>query len=113
MAVTSSIAKSFVSVKGVYLEVEVPVDLKSGSGGEEGNDGTVRWVIPHSFTQYIPTDVDLRVMLTATASVGGRSAAPGGGKKARLVLAVDLKTSCGLDRFFTILFEVCLFGPAF
>lgn len=64
VAVTGSVTKSFASVKGVYLEAEVPVDLKSGSGGDEGDTGTVRWVVPHSFTQYIPTDVDFRVMLT-------------------------------------------------
>ena len=50
-ATTSSITKSFISVKGVYVESEI-----CGS--------TVRWVIPHSFTQHLPTDVDYRVMLT-------------------------------------------------
>mmetsp|Transcript_36313 Transcript_36313/g.79428 ORF Transcript_36313/g.79428 Transcript_36313/m.79428 type:complete len:700 (-) Transcript_36313:40-2139(-) len=50
-ATTSSITKSFVSVKGVYFEANV-----QGS--------TVRWIIPHAFTQNMPDDVDYRVMLT-------------------------------------------------
>lgn len=50
-ATTSSITKSFISVKGVYMESEI-----CGS--------TLRWVIPHSFTQHLPADVDYRVMLT-------------------------------------------------
>jgi len=48
---TSSITKSFISVKGVYMEASI-----LGS--------TIRWVNPHSFTQHLPTDVDYRVMLT-------------------------------------------------
>jgi len=51
VAATSSVTKSFVSVKGVYLEANV-----------SGCD--VRWIVPHSFTQNLPTDVDYRVMLT-------------------------------------------------
>jgi len=43
------ITKSFISVKGVYLEATI-----SGI--------PVRWVIPHSFTQFIPEDVDYKVM---------------------------------------------------
>jgi pescadillo protein len=50
-ATTSSMTKSFISVKGVYMESEV-------------RGSTLRWVIPHSFTQNLPTDVDYRVMLT-------------------------------------------------
>eukprot|EP00559_Dactyliosolen_fragilissimus_P007217 CAMPEP_0184864090 /NCGR_PEP_ID=MMETSP0580-20130426/13721_1 /TAXON_ID=1118495 /ORGANISM="Dactyliosolen fragilissimus" /LENGTH=734 /DNA_ID=CAMNT_0027362737 /DNA_START=88 /DNA_END=2292 /DNA_ORIENTATION=- len=50
-SMTSSIVKSFVSVKGVYMEAQIM-------------DCTVRWVIPHSFTQHMPRDVDFRVMLT-------------------------------------------------
>lgn len=50
-ATTSSITKSFISVKGVYLESEI-------------RGSTLRWVIPHSFTQNLPEDVDYRVMLT-------------------------------------------------
>ena len=50
-ATTSSVTKSFVSVKGVYFEANI-----QGS--------TVRWVVPHAFTQNMPDDVDYRVMLT-------------------------------------------------
>jgi pescadillo protein len=50
-ATTSAITKSFVSVKGVYIEATI--------------QGTkICWVIPHSFTQNIPQDVDFRVMTT-------------------------------------------------
>jgi pescadillo len=50
-ATTSSITKSFISVKGIYLEAEI--------------QGTaIRWIVPHSFTQHIPEDVDFRVMNT-------------------------------------------------
>ena len=50
-ATTSSITKSFISVKGVYFEAEV-------------QNTPVRWVMPHNFTQYMPEGVDFRVMLT-------------------------------------------------
>lgn len=50
-ATTSSVTKSFISVKGVYMEADI-------------RGSTVRWVIPHSFTQNMPADVDYRVMLT-------------------------------------------------
>ena len=50
-ATTSSVTKNFISVKGVYFEANV-----QGS--------TVRWIVPHAFTQHMPTDVDYRVMLT-------------------------------------------------
>lgn len=46
-----SLRKVFVSVKGVYFQVEIM--------GE-----TITWVQPHSFTQTIPSEVDLRVMMT-------------------------------------------------
>mmetsp|Transcript_9082 Transcript_9082/g.11172 ORF Transcript_9082/g.11172 Transcript_9082/m.11172 type:complete len:597 (-) Transcript_9082:115-1905(-) len=46
------VTKSFISVKGVYFEAVV-----MGST-------TVRWVQPHNFTQYMPKDVDYRVMVT-------------------------------------------------
>ena len=36
------VAVTISATKGVYLEVKVPVYLKSGSGGEEGDTGTVR-----------------------------------------------------------------------
>lgn len=49
---SSSITKSFVSVKGVYLEADIQ------------NTATVRWVIPHAFTQFMPEDVDYRVIQT-------------------------------------------------
>jgi pescadillo protein len=48
---TSAITKSFVSVKGVYFEASI-------------QNTQVCWVIPHSYTQNIPTDVDFRVMTT-------------------------------------------------
>lgn len=48
---TSAITKSFVSVKGVYLEASI-------------QNTKVCWVIPHSYTQNIPKDVDFRVMTT-------------------------------------------------
>ncbi|KAL7578383.1 hypothetical protein ACA910_012784 [Epithemia clementina (nom. ined.)] len=50
-ATTCSITKSFISVKGVYIESLI-------------QSVPVRWVIPHSFTQHLPTDVDYRVMMT-------------------------------------------------
>jgi pescadillo protein len=50
-ATTSCVTKSFVSVKGVYMEASI-----------QGCD--VCWVVPHAFTQNIPTDVDFRVMTT-------------------------------------------------
>lgn len=50
-ATTSSITKSFISVKGVYLEAAI-----------RGCD--IRWVTPHSFTQSMPEEVDYKVMLT-------------------------------------------------
>jgi len=45
------ITKSFISVKGVYLEATI-------------RGVPVRWVVPHSFTQFMPEDVDYRVMTT-------------------------------------------------
>jgi len=50
-ATTCSITKSFISVKGVYMEASI-------------QSIPVRWVIPHSFTQHLPTDVDYRVMMS-------------------------------------------------
>ncbi|KAF8078453.1 Pescadillo N-terminus-domain-containing protein [Lyophyllum atratum] len=46
-----SLRKSFLSIKGVYYQAEVM-------------DQTVTWLVPYQFTQNIPTDVDVRVMLT-------------------------------------------------
>lgn len=50
-ATTFAITKSFISVKGVYLEANI-------RGSE------IRWIVPHSFTQFMPDDVDFRVMMT-------------------------------------------------
>ena len=50
-ATTSSVTKSFISVKGIYMEADIRGSI-------------VRWIVPHSFTQNMPTDVDYRVMLT-------------------------------------------------
>ena len=50
-ATTSSITKSFISVKGVYIEASI-------------QNTEIRWVIPHAFTQFLPEDVDYRVMMT-------------------------------------------------
>jgi len=50
-AVTNSITKSFISVKGVYMEACI-------------QNIPIRWIIPHSFTQSVPKDVDYRVMAT-------------------------------------------------
>ncbi|KAL7538108.1 hypothetical protein ACHAXR_008287 [Thalassiosira sp. AJA248-18] len=54
-ASTGSIVKSFISVKGVYMEAEIMTS---------GQAIPVRWVTPHNFTQHIPSGVDFRVMLT-------------------------------------------------
>lgn len=43
--------KSFISVKGVYLEATI-------------QSVAIRWIVPHSFTQFMPEDVDYRVMTT-------------------------------------------------
>mmetsp|Transcript_109714 Transcript_109714/g.315882 ORF Transcript_109714/g.315882 Transcript_109714/m.315882 type:complete len:691 (+) Transcript_109714:121-2193(+) len=45
------ITKSFISVKGIYLEATI-------------QSVAVRWIVPHSFTQFMPEDVDYRVMTT-------------------------------------------------
>jgi pescadillo len=45
------ITKSFISVKGVYLEATI-------------QGVAIRWIVPHSFTQFMPEDVDYRVMTT-------------------------------------------------
>ncbi|TDL28671.1 hypothetical protein BD410DRAFT_237625 [Rickenella mellea] len=46
-----ALRKVFLSIKGVYYEAEVM-------------EQTVNWLVPYQFTQNIPTDVDVRVMLT-------------------------------------------------
>lgn len=50
-ATTSCITKSFISVKGIYLEASI-------------QNVTIRWIVPHSFTQFLPADVDFRIMGT-------------------------------------------------
>jgi pescadillo len=45
------ITRSFISVKGVYLESSI-------------RGIAIRWVVPHSFTQFMPEDVDYKVMAT-------------------------------------------------
>ncbi|TFY68356.1 hypothetical protein EVJ58_g1046 [Rhodofomes roseus] len=48
---TRALRKVFLSIKGVYYQAEVM-------------DQTVTWLVPYQFTQSIPVDVDVRVMLT-------------------------------------------------
>ncbi|CAL1696035.1 unnamed protein product [Somion occarium] len=48
---THALRKVFLSIKGVYYQAEV-------------FDQTVTWLVPYQFTQNIPSDVDVRVMLT-------------------------------------------------
>jgi pescadillo len=50
-ATTCAVTKSFISIKGVYMEALI-------------NGVPVRWIVPHSFTQFIPQDVDFRIMGT-------------------------------------------------
>jgi pescadillo protein len=50
-ATTGCITKSFISVKGVYLEANI-------------KGIPIRWIVPHSFTQFMPEDVDYKVMAT-------------------------------------------------
>ena len=50
-ATTSTLTKSFISVKGVYLEANI-------------HNVPVRWVVPHSFVQWMPENIDYRVMTT-------------------------------------------------
>ncbi|KJA26184.1 hypothetical protein HYPSUDRAFT_37069 [Hypholoma sublateritium FD-334 SS-4] len=46
-----SLRKVFLSIKGVYYQAEIM-------------DQTVTWLVPYQFTQNVPADVDVRVMLT-------------------------------------------------
>ncbi|VDB86492.1 unnamed protein product [Peniophora sp. CBMAI 1063] len=48
---THALRKVFLSIKGIYYQAEVM-------------DQTVTWLVPYQFTQTIPSDVDVRVMLT-------------------------------------------------
>jgi len=45
------VTKSFISVKGVYMEATI-------------RGIPIRWIVPHSFTQFLPEDVDYKVMAT-------------------------------------------------
>jgi pescadillo len=51
IAKSRTLHKVFVSVKGVYFQAEIM--------GEP-----VTWIVPHQFTQAVPKEVDVRVMLT-------------------------------------------------
>ncbi len=46
-----SLTKVFISVKGIYYQAEV-------------NGQKVIWIVPHKFTQSVPSDIDLSIMLT-------------------------------------------------
>ncbi|KZT74713.1 hypothetical protein DAEQUDRAFT_700697 [Daedalea quercina L-15889] len=48
---TRALRKVFLSIKGVYYQAEAM-------------DQTVTWLVPYQFTQNVPPDVDVRVMLT-------------------------------------------------
>ncbi|KAH9486770.1 mRNA-binding ribosome synthesis protein nop7 [Psilocybe cubensis] len=48
---SKSLRKVFLSIKGVYYQAEIM-------------DQTVTWLVPYLFTQNVPADVDIRVMLT-------------------------------------------------
>jgi len=48
---SKSLQKVFISVKGIYYQAEIK--------GQK-----ITWVVPHQFTQYLPDDVDFRIMMT-------------------------------------------------
>ena len=48
---SKSLRKTFISIKGIYYQAEVM--------GEK-----ITWLVPHKFSQELPSDVDYRVMLT-------------------------------------------------
>ena len=48
---SKSLRKTFISIKGIYYQAEVM--------GEK-----ITWLVPHKFSQDLPSDVDYRVMLT-------------------------------------------------
>lgn len=50
VAKSQSLQKAFISIKGVYFQVEIL--------GEP-----ITWLAPHQFTQFIPREVDFRVMV--------------------------------------------------
>ncbi|KTW31638.1 hypothetical protein T552_00277 [Pneumocystis carinii B80] len=49
--VSKALRKAFLSIKGIYYQVEIK--------GQE-----VTWLVPYKFSQRIPVDIDLRIMLT-------------------------------------------------
>lgn len=51
VALSGSLRKVFLSIKGIYYQAEIM--------GQR-----ITWVVPYSFSQRIPNDVDFRVMLT-------------------------------------------------
>lgn len=51
IAKSRTLHKVFVSVKGVYFQAEIMAE-------------PVTWIVPHQFTQAVPKEVDVRVMLT-------------------------------------------------
>ena len=51
VAHSHSLTKVFVSIKGIYYQADI-------------NAQPVTWLMPHQFTQHLPTDVDYRVMFT-------------------------------------------------
>lgn len=53
---THSLQKVFLGIKGVYYECEVP--------GHGGDLVKVRWLEGYEFQQYVPSDVDFRILLT-------------------------------------------------
>jgi len=51
VVISRSLKKTFLSIKGIYYQAEI-----------RGQD--VTWIVPYQFSQQVPTDVDLRVMMT-------------------------------------------------
>eukprot|EP00124_Ichthyophonus_hoferi_P003627 Ihof_evm4s327 gene=Ihof_evmTU4s327 len=51
VVINGALRKTFLSIKGIYYQAEIM--------GQ-----TVNWIVPYSFSQKVPEDVDFRVMLT-------------------------------------------------
>jgi len=51
VVISRSLKKTFLSIKGIYYQAEI-----------RGQD--ITWIVPYQFSQQVPTDVDLRVMMT-------------------------------------------------